>query len=1422
MKRKAYRIASLAAAAAMLLAQFAPGVSAENGMEPAVCQGAYTTVDGLDGDGFVSDAVWEELSWTDAPYSSDPETLSARFKIAREGNSYYLLVDVDTANTDDLKAYSPEETTAGNFWNQDCVEIFLNEDPDTVYGSAEIGAGAEAYRHIRVNAKGVISEGNYGSGILEVSENAAKVESTDDGFLYQIKLTSRLYDREELAKPGRKVGLEVFAYNSKGVWNYWAIDRAAAGSEWGSRAPSITTQYMGVAEVNAQEIIPSSSSVKRLDGSWAASNAVDLETARVDPSVWEQISWETLPYSSHSEMLTAKFKFVRVDGVYYFLIDVTTSNTDDVKAYSLEETTAGNFWNQDCVEIFLNEDPDTVYGSTQIAQNPDDYRHIRINAKGVISEGQYGSGDAKITDNYAVVTPKEDGFLYEVAVRPSNSDSGRPTETDNRIGLEVFAYNSKGAWSYWAIDRAAAGSDWGNLAPSVTTKYLGQVTVNACQLTVSKELNQGQAVPSPTAIFVEPVNLTLKEGDSQQLSVRVEPFLASRDIRFESSAPAVAEVSKDGVITAKSSGSAVITAASQGGASGCCQLEVEAVFVVPGTPDYVGQPEPVSYTPPESIQIGDNSYTLKFFDDFSGDALDPTKWDYMPEWQTKEGYYQDDAVSVKDGCLVLTQYVSKDVDEKKAEQLAKRGLPTDYYLGGAGLWSKGLFNQTYGYFEISLKVPYTQGYWAAFWLLNDNVSYDSSSDENGKLGCELDIFEAFPNLYPSIHSTNHFSAQSAVSIQRVPDFYDSYHTVSCEWNKDDYVIYIDGRRAASMKNAAEAGGKLMEICQNPLYMCITTEFGGGSKVDMEKVQWINDTYGVVDRVYVDYVRAYSLDGALDANNRVDVEGSGYESLADISSAVYYGQTRHPISPTAKEEESCPILWDIQGMEGLSVESPADHLVLTSRYVTDYHIFDSSTNQWEQSSLRAYLNSTEEGNFLEPARFTGAEVASMGVTDVKIFQKDGQLLDAGTARMYLKSHNNKINASSNANYAGVRGTAVIWSSLGNPDTRIKGSSYTEWADLWFSPGAPYRNSTGNVNHYMLNPANRTTPNGMRFVAYGNAHPDTDSGGRGAGITSATIATVPVFKLDPNDVVFASKIVQNTYGNPMLTQTVNGVYEEYNYKLTVKDPSLSLSLAGENSRDWSVQPGGSLSLRILTSENPTNRKAVYKIVDRDNWLCGYGEIPLTANEQTISIPTSGLWKNLSSSSPSYALGEGTYTVYLWEQQDYDFQSHAASEPIVLTLKVSKEEEALEEEPVIPILPLQKPDLQEVPAPTDDSGWSQDSNGNWRFRNENGQNCTGWKKLSGKWYYFQTNGVMKTGWLLDTDGKWYYLTASGAMKTGWLLDTDGKWYYLTASGAMKIGWFLDTDGNWYCFSLSGMMYCSARTPDGYNVDTSGRWIR
>ncbi|MBO4242772.1 MAG: hypothetical protein J5883_05795, partial [Clostridiales bacterium] len=143
----------------------------------------------------------------------------------------------------------------------------------------------------------------------------------------------------------------------------------------------------------------------------------------------------------------------------------------------------------------------------------------------------------------------------------------------------------------------------------------------------------------------------------------------------------------------------------------------------------------------------------------------------------------------------------------------------------------------------------------------------------------------------------------------------------------------------------------------------------------------------------------------------------------------------------------------------------------------------------------------------------------------------------------------------------------------------------------------------------------------------------------------------------------------------------------------------------------------------------------------------------------------------------------------------------------------------------------------------GFQMESDGKIWYRDSAGNECKGWKKIDGKWYYFDTdNGGMKNG-LIEINGKTYYLDDfSGYMRTGWVgYPTEWgitNWRYFGSDGAMKLGWFKVKDkwyyaedngsdvykgficgygfhyidGNYYFFNVDGSMYTGWYCKDGY----------
>ena len=111
----------------------------------------------------------------------------------------------------------------------------------------------------------------------------------------------------------------------------------------------------------------------------------------------------------------------------------------------------------------------------------------------------------------------------------------------------------------------------------------------------------------------------------------------------------------------------------------------------------------------------------------------------------------------------------------------------------------------------------------------------------------------------------------------------------------------------------------------------------------------------------------------------------------------------------------------------------------------------------------------------------------------------------------------------------------------------------------------------------------------------------------------------------------------------------------------------------------------------------------------------------------------------------------------------------------------------------------------------GWVFEEN-IWRFYEAN-KPALNWKKIHGKWYYFDKNGVM----LSDTIFDGYILTSSGAMvDSGWGKVKD-KWYYAKPSGKISQQKWEKVGGVWYYFDKDGIML-SNTIFNGYLFSNSG----
>lgn len=178
------------------------------------------------------------------------------------------------------------------------------------------------------------------------------------------------------------------------------------------------------------------------------------------------------------------------------------------------------------------------------------------------------------------------------------------------------------------------------------------------------------------------------------------------------------------------------------------------------------------------------SYALVWNDEFSGEALDSSKWtnDIYTTTSGENNITQTtaNAAVVSDGTLKLNTYLENGI----------------WY--GSDIRTNDKFKYAYGYIEIRAKLPGT-GNWASFWL-------NGARDENFAISNEVDIFETFGSTENNTSTVHAWTGDSATDSSlfkletSVPnDSLSSYHTYGCLWTETGIELYTDGTLIAQLK-----------------------------------------------------------------------------------------------------------------------------------------------------------------------------------------------------------------------------------------------------------------------------------------------------------------------------------------------------------------------------------------------------------------------------------------------------------------------------------------------------------------------------------------------------------------------------------------------------------------------------------------------
>lgn len=259
-------------------------------------------------------------------------------------------------------------------------------------------------------------------------------------------------------------------------------------------------------------------------------------------------------------------------------------------------------------------------------------------------------------------------------------------------------------------------------------------------------------------------------------------------------------------------------------------------------------------------------WKLAWSDEFDGEVLDESKWDYrLNYWGQRAEQFTDKGVSLDGKGNVVFRPVVEDGKVKSAQlqtgansfdkldlygaiKNRLEGENGDNPWGQIEIWPlrplrKPKFMHKYGFYEARVKFQNRFFWWSAFWLQAPSIgaAYDPAY-----CGVESDIMEYFGreltsgNIYGGYGKT--FSEAARVHYPYAED--GQYHRFGLDWNEKGYIFYFDG------KETARADHPVSQVEQ---FILLSTEVIG-YRSGKPKTEWTEEELS--DRFICDYVRVF--------------------------------------------------------------------------------------------------------------------------------------------------------------------------------------------------------------------------------------------------------------------------------------------------------------------------------------------------------------------------------------------------------------------------------------------------------------------------------------------------------------------------------------------------------------------------------------
>jgi len=257
---------------------------------------------------------------------------------------------------------------------------------------------------------------------------------------------------------------------------------------------------------------------------------------------------------------------------------------------------------------------------------------------------------------------------------------------------------------------------------------------------------------------------------------------------------------------------------------------------------------------PQSSLSNPENWTLVWADEFDGDAIDRTKWNFDVDcWgggnEERQCYTTlPTNAAVVDGKLQIIAQIQPaegsawplHMRDRLPEE--ERNATKEQPFTSARLNTKGLADWTYGRFEARAKFPTGQGMWSAIWMLPTDEKYGAWAASG-----EIDIVEAVnlgatcrecddgieDRIIGTIHYGDEWPRNKYIGEDvKMPPSEDGFHTYAVEWAEGRISWYVDGEHYLTLTSkdwsprTLFGSGPKPEPFDQPFHLILNVAVGG--------------------------------------------------------------------------------------------------------------------------------------------------------------------------------------------------------------------------------------------------------------------------------------------------------------------------------------------------------------------------------------------------------------------------------------------------------------------------------------------------------------------------------------------------------------------------------------------------------------------